>query len=179
ATKHARGGTRLPPNDSGTLLGLEIVVKRCDPMCEISEARRAIELGRENVSAYQLLINCLLQLRRYNEATELGREWLAQAPYDEGAHSTLAVAAYEAGDSKSAAQHLGYVMMLRPGSEQPYAKLHQLLLSLVKARDGLERLREIAADAPDSPRMLDEMAWLLATYPDPNSRDGMEAVRLA
>jgi len=27
--------------------------------------------------------------------------------------------------------------------------------------------------------MLDEVAWLLATYPDSNSRDGAEAVRLA
>jgi protein O-mannosyl-transferase len=43
----------------------------------------------------------------------------------------------------------------------------------------LERLREIAANAPDSPRMLDEVAWLLATYPDSRSRDGAEAVRLA
>ena len=39
--------------------------------------------------------------------------------------------------------------------------------------------REIAANAPDSPRMLDELAWLLATYPDSKSRDGTEAVRLA
>ena len=27
--------------------------------------------------------------------------------------------------------------------------------------------------------MLDELAWLLATYPDSNSRDGAEAVRLS
>ena len=27
--------------------------------------------------------------------------------------------------------------------------------------------------------MLDELSWLLATYPDANSRDGAEAVRLA
>jgi len=27
--------------------------------------------------------------------------------------------------------------------------------------------------------MLDELAWLLATYPDSNSRDGTEAVRVA
>jgi len=43
----------------------------------------------------------------------------------------------------------------------------------------LQRLREIAADAPDSPRNADELAWLLATYPDSNLRDGAEAVRLA
>jgi tetratricopeptide (TPR) repeat protein len=40
-------------------------------------------------------------------------------------------------------------------------------------------LQQNAANAPDSPRMLDELAWLLATYPDSNARDGAEAVRLA
>ena len=69
--------------------------------------------------------------------------------------------------------------MLRPEVEQAHAQLRQILLALAKEQDGLQRLREIAANAPDSPRMLDELAWLLATYPDSKSRDGTEAVRLA
>jgi protein O-mannosyl-transferase len=68
---------------------------------------------------------------------------------------------------------------LRPGVEQAHAQLRQVLLALAKTPDGLPRLREIAGNAPDSPRMLDELAWLLATYPDSKSRDGIEAVRLA
>jgi tetratricopeptide (TPR) repeat protein len=79
----------------------------------------------------------------------------------------------------SAAQHLGYVMMLRPEVEQAHAQLRQILLSVAKEPDGLQRLRDVAANAPDSPRMLDELAWLLATYPDSKSRDGTEAVHLA
>ena len=70
-------------------------------------------------------------------------------------------------------------MLLRPDVEEVHAKLRQILLLLTKEPDGLQRLREIAANAPDSPRMLDELAWLLATYPDSKSRDGNEAVRLA
>jgi tetratricopeptide (TPR) repeat protein len=70
-------------------------------------------------------------------------------------------------------------MMLRPQYEQAHADLRQILLSLAREPDGLQRLREIAANAPDSPRMVDELAWLLATYPDSKSRDGTEAVRLA
>ena len=85
----------------------------------------------------------------------------------------------ENGDLVSAARHVGYVMMLRPKYEQAHADLRQILLSLAREPDGLQRLREIAANAPDSPRMLDELAWLLATYPDSKSRDGAEAVRLA
>jgi hypothetical protein len=70
-------------------------------------------------------------------------------------------------------------MKLRPNTEEALTQLHQIVLSLAKAPDGLQRLRDIAANAPDSPRMLDELAWFLATYPDSNTRDGAEAVRLA
>jgi protein O-mannosyl-transferase len=70
-------------------------------------------------------------------------------------------------------------MMLRPGAEQAHAQVRQILLSLAKDPDGSQRLRDIAVNAPDSPRMLDELAWLFATYPDSKSRDGTEAVRLA
>jgi tetratricopeptide (TPR) repeat protein len=124
-------------------------------------------------------MNCLLGSRRYNEAAELGREWLAVSPYDVAPHSALGSALTENSDLASAAKHLGYVMMLRPQLEQAHAQLRQLLLSLAKEPNGLQRLQDVAANAPDSPRMLDELAWLLATYPDPKSRDGAEAVRLA
>jgi tetratricopeptide (TPR) repeat protein len=124
-------------------------------------------------------MNCLMESRRYNEATELGREWLAVSPYELAPHSALASALFETGDLVSAAQHFGYVMMLRPELEQAHARLRQILLSLAREPDALQRLREIAVNAPDSPRMLDELAWLLATYPDSKSRDGTEAVQLA
>jgi protein O-mannosyl-transferase len=78
--------------------------------------------------------------------------------------------------------HIGLralIMMLQPQAEQAHARLRQILLSLAREPDGLQRLREIAVNAPDSPRMLDELAWLLATYPDAKSRDGTQAVQLA
>jgi tetratricopeptide (TPR) repeat protein len=179
AIKEAERAIQLSPADSAAHLHLAISLKRSDTERAIAEARRAIELGPENSSAYQLLMNCLFESHRYNEAIELGREWLAVSPYDVAAHSALGVAMAGAGDLVSAAQHFGYVMMLRPEVEQAHAQLRQILLSLAREPDGLQRLRDIAANSPDSPRMLDELAWLLATYPDSKSRDGTEAVRLA
>jgi tetratricopeptide (TPR) repeat protein len=179
AIKEAKRAIELNPADSATHLDLAISVKRSDQERAIAEARRAIELGPENSSAYQFLMNCLFESHRYNEVAELGRKWLAVTPYDAAAHSALGSVLAENGDLLSAAQHLGYVMMLRPEVEQAHAQLRQILLSLAEEPDGLQRLHEIAANAPDSARMLDELAWLLATYPDSRSRDGIEAVRLA
>jgi tetratricopeptide (TPR) repeat protein len=179
AIKEAERAIELKPNDSAVHLDLAISAKRSDLDRAIAEAHHAIELGPENSSAYQFLMNCLFESHRYNEAAGLGREWLAVTPYDAAAHSALGSALAEDGDLATGAQHLGYVMMLRPEVEQAHAQLRQILLSLASEQDGLQRLRDIAANAPDSPRMLDEIAWLLATYPDSKSRDGTEAVRLA
>ena len=179
AIKEAERAIELNPDDSAAHLDLAISAKRSDPQRAIAEARRAIEVGPENSSAYQLLMNFLFESHRYKEGIELGREWLLVSPYDEAVHSALGAAMVENGDLVSAARHVGYVMMLRPKYEQAHADLRQILLSLAREPDGLQRLREIAANAPDSPRMLDELAWLLATYPDSKSRDGTEAVRLA
>jgi tetratricopeptide (TPR) repeat protein len=179
AVKEAERAIELAPTDSGAHLNLAISAKRADIERAMAEARRAIELGPENFSAYQLLMNCFLESARFNEAAELGPEWLTVSPFDVAAHSALAVAMVRTGDLATAARHLGYVMMLRSDAEHAHAQLHQIVLSLAKAPDGLQRLRDIAANAADSPRMLDELAWLLATYPDSNTRDGAEAVRLA
>ena len=124
-------------------------------------------------------MKCLLESDRYNEAAELGPEWLAVSPFRRGCSFFFGYDNGADGDLSAAARQLGYVMVLRPNAEEALAQLHQIVLSMAKAPDGLQRLRDIATNAPDAPRMLDELAWLLATYPDSNLRDGAEAIRLA
>ena len=179
AVKEAERAVQLAPIDSEAHLNLAITTARTDMVRAIAEARRAIELGPENSSAYQLLMKCLLESGRYNEAAAFGPEWLAVSPFDVTAHSSVAVAKAQTGDLVTAARQLGYVMLLQPKAEQALAQLHRIVSSLANMPDGLQRLRDIATNAPDSPRMLDELAWLFATYPDSNARDGAEAIRLA
>jgi tetratricopeptide (TPR) repeat protein len=179
AVKEAERAVELAPMDSEAHLNLAIAAEHRDMERAIAEARRAIELGPENSSAYQLLMKCFVDSARYNEAAAFGPEWLAVSPFDAAAHSSFAMAMAQSGDLSAAARQLGYVMMLQPNSEGALTQLHQNLVSLAKAPDGLQRLRDVAMNAPDSPRMLDELAWLLATYPDSSSRDGGEAIRLA
>ena len=179
AVKEAARAVELAPMDSEAHLNLAIAAARTDMERAISESRRAIELGPENFSAYQMLMKSFVDSKRYNEAATFGPEWLAVSPFDFAAHSSLAVAMAQTGDPVSAARQFGYVMMIRPNAEDALTQVHEILVSLAKAPDGLQRLRDIAGNAPDSPRMLDELAWLLATYPDSDVRDGAEAIRLA
>jgi tetratricopeptide (TPR) repeat protein len=179
AIKEAERAIQLNPDNSDLHFQLAMAAVHIDMERAITEARRAIDLGPENSLAYQFLSDCLLRSRRYNEVIEVGREWLTVTPRDAAAHSALASAFVQNGELIPAAHHLGYMMMLQSQSEQAYAEVRKILLSLLHEPNGLDRLRELAATAPDSPRMLDELAWLLATYPDSNLRDGTEAVRLA
>jgi tetratricopeptide (TPR) repeat protein len=179
AIKEAERAIGLSPADSSVHLQFAIAIKRSDAERAIAEARRAIELGPQNSQAYQFLMNCLLESRRFNEAAQLGRKWLAVSPYELAPHSALVSALFETGERESAAQHLGYVMMLQPNVEKAAAQFHGLLSSLVRDPDGSQQLLNIVANAPDSPRMLDELAWLLATHPDSKFRDGARAIALA
>jgi tetratricopeptide (TPR) repeat protein len=92
AVKEAERAVQLAPTDSAAHLNLAIAAKRTDTERAIAEARRAIDLGRENFSAYQLLMKCLLESGRYQEAAAFGPEWLAVSPFDAAAHSSVAVA---------------------------------------------------------------------------------------
>jgi len=179
AIEEAQRAVELSPVDSVAHLRLAIALKRVDLERAIAEARRAIALGSENVQAYQFLMACLLESRRYDEATQLGRTWLTLSPYDSSAHSSLSAALAQTGDLISAARHLGYVIMLGQQGDQAHGVLRRILLTLAKESDAAQRLRDVAAIAPDSPTMLDELAWILATHPAPEARDGTEAVRLA
>src|SRR5262249_16899240 len=92
AIKEAERAIELNPTDSDHHLDLAISVGRSAQERAIAEARHAIQLGPENSSAYQFLMNYLLESHRYSEASDLGREWLAVTPYDAAAHSALSVA---------------------------------------------------------------------------------------
>src|SRR4029077_6198315 len=87
AVKEAEHAVQLAPTDSAAHLNLAIAAKRTDMERAIAEARRAIDLGPENFSAYQLLMSCLLESGRYNEAAAFGLEWLAVSPFEPAAHS--------------------------------------------------------------------------------------------
>src|SRR4029077_8104340 len=118
AVKEAERAVQLVPTDSTAHVNLAIAAKRTDMERTIAEARLAIELGPENFSAYQLLMKCLLESGRYNEAAAFGPQWLAVSPFDVTAHSSVAAAMAQTGDLPAAARQLGYVMMLQPNAEE-------------------------------------------------------------
>jgi tetratricopeptide (TPR) repeat protein len=91
----------------------------------------------------------------------------------------LGLVTAEKQDFLVAASHFAYALSLRPNWTDASLNLWRMLLSLAKSAGGSGRIQEAAQSAPDSPSMLNDLAWLLATHPDAALRNGQEAVRAA
>jgi tetratricopeptide (TPR) repeat protein len=180
AVAHAERAVQLAPLSSDTHMQLSaVLMKQGQLERAVSETRRAIELGPENVFAYSVLFNSLLQLERIEQAVAVARDALKVAPFDHELHYSFGLAAGRAGDFATAAHQFAYAWLLRPELPELPDQFHLALRLLAKEPNALEQLKELGGLASDSPQMLDDLAWLLATFPDPSVRDGQEAVRLA
>ncbi len=69
-------------------------------------------------------------------------------------------------------------LSVRPTATNAYAELGALLAVQGRPRRGLEVLRQGVARAGPYPRIVNNLAWILSTYPDAAIRDGREAVSL-
>ena len=178
ALVEAERATVVDPLDSGCHLQLGIVLaKQGQVERAIKETRRAMELGPENSFAYDLLVACLLDLRDNEQAIDVARNALAVSPFSAELHRNLGLALAQEGDLVPAANQFAYALLLRPAWAEVNSDLRHALFFL--AHSGPARLREAAASVPDSPQMLNELAWVLATNSDLTLRSGADAVRLA
>ena len=180
ALELAESGVRLMPLDSACYVQLgTVLLKRNELDRAIAAGQRALELGPENPAAYELLFSCLRKSGRDTEAINLARDGLAVSPYDADMHHRLGLVLAQETNYLSAINHFAYAMMLGPDPSEPESKLRIALGLLTKTQDGVKQLQEAASVIPDSPRALNELAWLFATHPDMRLRNAREAIRLA
>ncbi len=180
AIEQATKAIELDPMNSECHLQMGMTFAKQDQMERaIEEARRAIELGPENSRAYDLLFTCLRQSQRTDEAIKTARDGLAVSPSDAELHYRLGLAEGQTGDFATAANQFAYTLLLRPDRSEPVAKLRVALSLLAKMPNASEKLEQIVSLASDSPKLLNELAWLFATDADSTLRNGPEAVRLA
>jgi protein O-mannosyl-transferase len=110
---------------------------------------------------------------------DAAREALAISPYDAELHRVLGVALTRKTESIDAFNQLTYSVLLRPDRMEARSELHRALLALINSLDATKLLHQAASSIPDSAVALDELAWVFATHPSDELRDGQEAVRLA
>ena len=158
----------------GIMLG-----KRKEMDNALQEAKRAQQLAPENSSTYDLLSTCLRGTGHSDQAMTVERDALAVSPFDAELHYRAGLGAGETGDFVYAVPQFAYALLLQPNHRGAADKLNLALTFIAKNPNAQQELASIARSAPDFPPLLNRLAWLFATAPDPALRNGAEAVRLA
>ena len=168
----------LAPLSSVTHLGLaELLSRQKDFEKAIKEARLSINLGQENPRAHFVLLTSLFY--HGEDASDAAREALAVSPYNAKIHHLLGVALARKGDAIGAFNQLSYAVLTKPEWTEASADLHSQVLALVNSSAAAKLLHQAAFSVPDATGALDELAWVFATHPSDELRDGNEAVLLA
>jgi tetratricopeptide (TPR) repeat protein len=178
ALEQAKRAIELAPLDSATHLELgTLLLKQKKLESAIEEARLAVAYAPENTHAHLLLLVSLFY--HDEDPVDLAREALAVSPYDAEIHHLLGVALARKGESMEAFHQLTYYVLIRPDRTEARSELHRALLALINSSDPAKLLHQAASSIPDSTVALDELAWVFATHPNEELRDGHEAERLA
>jgi tetratricopeptide (TPR) repeat protein len=180
AADAARTGIEFDPANGNCHFLLALSLEKRQVLEDaLHEANEAVNLQPENVRARDLVFTLASDLHRGEKVLALGREALATAPFTADLHYRVGLAAGERGDFKTAAQHFSYALLLVPGQTEIREKLRLAIRFAIQALDAPAQLQAMTSIAPDSPELLNELAWIFAANPSPALRNGGEAVRLS
>jgi tetratricopeptide (TPR) repeat protein len=182
AVKHYRAALRSPVRDTSL-----------DPALHNNFGSALAQLGRFDEAAVQYQQS--LRLRSDGVAWKnLGTARLDQGRLDDAIqclqaslqftnsadiHLDLALAFKAKGNGEQAAAHFAEALRLDPGSAAAHFQFGLFLYQQHRPAETLAHWREALKLKPDSPDLLNGLAWILATCPDPKRRDGAQAVQFA
>ena len=112
-------------------------------------------------------------------ALSIYRERLRRDPQDARATGALGLALLRIGRLEEARQALEAAQRLAPEKAVVQAGLGAVYQQQGRAREAVAAYRQALLSAPELNNAANNLAWLLATHPDPALRDPAEAVRLA
>lgn len=141
--------------------------------------REAVRLDPGLVAAQLNLGRALKDQGQLDEAVTHYRRAIALNPRLAAAHNNLGSALGAQGRLAEALRAFREALRLQPGYSEAHNNLG-LALKMTGDRDGaLEHFEAALSGRADWPVPMLEMAWILATHPDPARRDPGRAVRLA
>ena len=141
--------------------------------------REAVRLGPGLAMAHFNLGRALKQQGNLDEAVPHYRRAIALDPRLAAAHNALGSALGSQGQVREAIREFRETLRLQPDNEEAHNNLG-LALRMTGERDqALAEFTAALARKPDWPGPMNEIAWILATHPDPAVRDPAKAAGLA
>jgi len=180
AIEHLTESLRLDSKNPEAHANLGLALARRGSYPEaIAHYRAALEVWTNHANVRNDLGEALARSGQVDEAIEQFTEALRLEDNCSETHYLLGLALAQKKDWKRAGQHLLSALRLNPNSA---VACHQLgLLSMIEHKPSLavEYWRQAARLDPNWPEPLNNLAWILATDPRPELRDGPAALKLA
>lgn len=171
---------RLNPKSPGLHYNLGLVLAIQGHRAEaIERFRRAIELDRTYAEAHNSLGYLLAAEGHQDAAIGHFRAALASKPDLAAAHQNLAEALARRGELDLARTHFEAALKFQTNFAKARIGLAGVCVAQHRPAEAMAHLRAAIQLEPENPEPLNNLAWLLATQPNPALRDGAEAVRLA
>ncbi|MBI2194435.1 MAG: tetratricopeptide repeat protein [Planctomycetes bacterium] len=141
--------------------------------------RACLEARSDHAAAHNNLGNLLARRGRLAEAVEHLREALRLQPGYSGARYNLGIVLSRERRWTEAAEQFSRVVQADPGHAEAFYQLAQARLRTGEANEAAAAYRESMRLKPDWPAPALDLAWLRATHPQAEQRDGQEALALA
>jgi tetratricopeptide (TPR) repeat protein len=176
-----RKALELDPNRAEVLSNLGVALARTGRLGEaIAQFEKAFEVNPYSGEIHQNLARALARAGRLEEAITRFEHALEQHPDSAELHNSLGVAFVWARRPDPAIAQFRKALELRPAFVEARYNLGDTLYYMKgEAAEALAEWRRVLAAAPDHVAVLEQIARLLATSPEPSLRNGAEAVALA
>lgn len=140
---------------------------------------KAAKLNPSKIQARKSCALFLFRASRFAEALPHLRAVVTALPRDDNTRKMLSMALLQTGDLRNAARHMKYLNSVDPNDAMGKLWYGHVLIRLGQAKEALALLRAAQKLQPNSLLVSNELAWLLATHPDPEIRNAPESLRLA
>ena len=180
AIAHYERATAINPADAEAQNNLGVTlfgIGRVDDA--IANYQKALEIRPHYAEASCNLANALIAKDDFDGAIAGYKACLAAMPDQEEAQYNLASALLRKGRTDEAIVEYQKVLQMHPESADAHANLGSAWLAKRRVRDAMAEYTKALQISPENLAALSNLAWLLATSPDPTLRNGPEAVRLA
>jgi len=156
------------------------LLKMGRPADAMRQFQAALQIHPNSAQAHNNLGSILAQRNEADEAVAHFQKALQIQPANWLAHGNLArVLFYQLGRADEAMAQCQQALEIRPGFAQAHLTLGDILLQKGQDAGALTHYQKALQIEPDSPAILNDMSWILATSPDANLRNGEQAVRYA
>jgi Flp pilus assembly protein TadD len=145
----------------------------------IAHFEKALFIEPNEAIAHGALGAVLLKVGRRQEAFEHLQKSLEINPQQASVHSTLGAALLAENKPNESLAHLQAALVINSEDGDAHYNLANTLLQLGRPKEALTEYERALRINPIDPETLNNMAWMLATWPDASVRDGIRAVELA